>query len=390
MVGLALLVVAGLLSLPGVPGHDQAALGSQLAVSDAVGAWQKIDPFHHAEAASACAMLPSTFGVGNHLFKNSSIGWYASIWPSYQALEAMKVTSLRPGESACAGAVDDTVRAIDANYWDEDFGNWPAAFDQGPNPFHFRFDLPRVDDSLWMALAIMDDYAATGDRALLARAEAVFRLAVANWDPRRGGIYWEDHAPGATNDDKTVVSNAPAVVLGLELYAQTGQPAFRAWSERIFTWLEGNLFDPRTGLFDDSVGQGPPVRRPTTILTYDQGIVLEAMAALSRVDPTAYPLVRATTFAQVAMRYFAEHGSYGQPGFDAIWAEDVLWTASLEPGPPFAGAARASVQLAAEKDRGHAGDLLDTSSETTLGELAGLAPTSYGRLGPVLVKVRRA
>ncbi len=388
------LVIAGVVvvaveSVPDVPGHDQAALAAELVSSDAAGAIATISPFQGVAPPRTCSELQARFGMGNHLFTNSSVGWYASIWPSYQALLALETTSLHAGDASCATAFVDDVRAIDANYWDQSLSPFPPAFDQGPNPLHFRSDLPRVDDSLWMALAVMDAYAKTDDPALLGRAEAVFALAVSNWDPRRGGIFWEDHAKGAANDYKAVVSNAPAVLLGVELFSLTGRRSYLTRSEQIFTWLGQNLRDPATGLYADGVRDD---RRPAAInkveFTYNQGIVLGAMVALSKVDPRRYPLIDALHFAETCMAYFGAHRSYGQPGFDAIWAENLLWSAGVADEPGYTRAARTAVAAALRAAPKNRSDLLDVGSEMVLGDLATLDTSSYRNLEPAMAPRR--
>lgn len=386
VVGLA--VVGAFLALeavPGFPGHAQAALVGDLAVSDAGRVVAKIPLLGDDGSGRSCAALETQFGVGNDLLKNSEIGWYASIWPSYHALTAFYVRSLHPGEAGCVKDLERTVTAINASYWDESIARAAGAFDQGPNRLHFQFDLPRVDDSLWMSLAVMDDYAETGDPAPLERAEAVFRLAVSNWDPHRGGIYWEDHLRGATNYDKTVVSNAPAVVLGAELFSQTGQRQYLAWSEKIMGWLDTTLLNPRTGLYDDGIDDHvEPARIHPVVLTYNQGIVLGAMAALSRIDPASYPLSEAMQFAARCETYFGTHHSYGLPGYDSIWAYNLLWTAGLAGSPAFSDAALASVRRAITSAPSGASGLYDQSSELTLDELSVLPAGAFGRLYPAM------
>jgi hypothetical protein len=380
---IALVVLVGLLSIPGFPGHNQAALLTELTTSDAGSALTETAWATGHDPGEICASLESEFGVGNHLLKNSRFGWYASVWPSYQALEAFSVTGLVDHDPSCTQDLQQTVRAIDANYWDESLARSPAAFDQGPNPFHVPSDPPRIDDSLWMALSVMRAYSETRDPQLLQRAEAVFRLAVANWDPRRGGIYWEDQVNGATDRKKSVVSNAPAVVLGVELFRETGQTSYLVRSEGIFDWLESNLRDPRTRLYDDGVDDHTsPIALDTVKLTYDEGIVLGAMTALSQVAPARYPAAAARAFAGDAMNYFNVHRSYGQPGFDAIWFENLFWTAGLVGDPSLTRTARASLESAMEDQPKDVSSLLADGSESLLRELGTLQPSSYRDLLP--------
>ena len=114
-------------------------------------------------------------------------------------------------------------------------------------------------------------------------------MAQANWARGIGGVYWE--ATGATNHARTVVSNAPAAILGVELFRQTGNVSYLRWSEMIVAWLDAELRDPATGLFDDNVDDsGGRTSLDTTKYTYTQGMMVGALAALSTVDPTRYPI----------------------------------------------------------------------------------------------------
>jgi hypothetical protein len=376
---LAVVVLVGLESIPGVFGHDQAALSAEIGASDAADGAAKIDPFGHGASMGPCANLESTFGVGNHLFKNRQFGFYASVWPSYQALSALYVTSLFPGESACSTAFGESLQAVDDNYWSPSSPGDLGAYDQGPSALHFTSDLPRVDDSLWMGLAIMQQYSRTRDPALLERAEEVFSLAQGNWARGIGGVYWE--STEATNQARTVVSNAPAAILGVELFRQTGDVSYLRWSEKIVAWLNADLRDPATGLFDDNIDDsGGRTRLDTTKFTYTQGMMVGAMTALSTVDPAKYPIRDAIELAEGSMAYFGAHRSYGQPGFDLIWAENILWAAGLYKNAAFTTETKSAVvrALAAEPKSG--GDLLTASSETALRELAKLPPDQYDKL----------
>lgn len=381
--GLVVVALVALESSPGVFGHDQAALSVQLVASDAAAAVSKVDPFRHDRSADVCSDLRSTFGVGNNLFKNRQFGFYASIWPSYQALSAFSVTSLRSHDSTCSADFGQALTAIDDNYWDTSVPGSPAAFDQGPNPFHFRSDLPRVDDSLWMGLAMMQQYSDRPAPALLTRAEAVFHLAVANWAGPGGGVYWE--ATGANNRSRAVVSNAPAAILGVELFRQTGDPRYLGWSKRIVGWLERTLRDPASGLYDDNVtDHGGRADLAPAKFTYTQGVMVGALGMLSTVDPARYPRSDAVELADRSMAYFDAHRSYGQPGFDLIWAESLLWAAGLEQDPAFTARARGALArvVATEPSRGD--DLLTASSVTGLRALADLDPARYDQLLYVL------
>jgi hypothetical protein len=341
-------------------------------------------PFLRHANQNPCPGLEVEFGLGDHLLRDHQVGWYAPIWSDYQALEALFAASLLPGHRDCRTDLRDNLRALVENYWDKSYSPDPAAFDQGPNAVHLHWDPPRLDDNLWMGLTLMRSYLASHDSSLLGRAAAVFDLAIHNWDPKRGGIYWEERTPGASDYEKAVVSNAPAVILGAALYSQTGARSYLAWCRRILTWLRAHLFDPRTGLYDDHVNDhGGTVRVDASKLTYNEGVVVAALTALSVVDGGDFPLNRATALAARSMAYFNRRHTYGQPAFDAIWADSVLWTAGLSGKVGFLNQARASVREAAKAAPAAPHSLITFAARTTLQELNRLPASSYRRLGYV-------
>jgi hypothetical protein len=379
-----LIVAAGLFveSFPGAPDHDVAALLSQLAASDAGDLASKVNPFD-SEPGNSCDRIESTYGVGNHLLKNDPFGYYASIWPSYQALEAFSLVSLDEPSSNCTRDFEQALKAIDNDYWSDGVRGLPAAYDQGPAALHASSDLPRVDDSMWMGMLLMEAYHHSKQEPLLERATAVLALGRANLDKRRGGIYWEDHAPGAQDWDKSVVSNAPAAVTAIDLYLATGRRTYLDWGEQILTWLEAHMLDHRDGLYDDHINEHPfPATVDRAKLTYNQGIMVGALALLNTISPQAYPLNDALSLAQRAMRYFRGHHSYGEPAFDLVWEKNVLWLAHLYRRPSFTAQARASLEAAFKAEPSHPKGLLEVSSEIALHALSKLSPDDYRALAP--------
>ncbi len=194
-----------------------------------------------------------------------------------------------------------------------------------------------------------------------------------------GGVYWE--ATGATNHARAVVSNAPAAILGVELFRQTGEVRYLTWSEMIVAWLNAELRDPATGLFNDNIDDhGRRTKLDTTKYTYTQGMMVGAMTALSTVDPTNYPIRDAMELTERSIAYFDAHRSYGLPGFDLIWAENILRTAGLYKNAAFTTEARNAVVRAIAAEPKSRGDLLTASSETALRELTKLPPDQYDKL----------
>lgn len=379
---LVIVVIAVLESMPGAPGYQQLYLLGRLGASDARAAAAEFTPFLPFRSSGPCSRLESEFGAGSNLLRNDEVGLYADIWSSYQALNALYVASLSASDRSCQSDFAGDVAAIDARYWDVSYEGSIGAFDQGPRAFHLHLDLPRVDDSLWMGLANAQAYRITRDQGFLRRAEAVFRLAVANWDPANGGIYWVDHAAGVSSDyEKSVVSNAPAVVLGAALFSETGNGSYLTWSGCIMHWLEFHLVDPGTGLYDDHIDDHTSrVKIDSVKLTYNQGTVVGALTSLATVDPAHYSIDSARDLAYRSMAYFEAHHTYGLSSFDAIWAANLLWSTSLYQDATFVRAARSSVELAVKDEPAASSALGTEGSRLALQALAGLPPTRYPAL----------
>lgn len=381
--GTVVLVVAalcGLASVPGIPGHPQAALAAQLAVADGKTAVTDVAPFLGTGRAGTCANLESSFEMATGTFKSDRIGWFASVWPSFQALDALYLGSLLPGGENCNRDFQQNLAAIDRTYWDHSVPGFPPDYDQGPSVIHSSSDFPRVDDNLWMGLTLTRAYERSHTAMLLQRAKDVFALAQHDWNSQSGGVYWEVHARGASDEERAVVSNAPAVILGVQLFRLTHDTTYLRWSERIFSWLQRTLFDRSTGLYDDHIqAVAGRVTLDTSKFTYNQGVMIGAMVALASVDPARYTLAPAVTLAKRSMAYFGAHRDYGQPSLDVVWAENVLILAERYGHRSFATNARNSVELAIRAAPSGAGDLTDATSELALRELLRVPTRTYGR-----------
>lgn len=379
-VALVVAALCGLAAVPGVPGHPQAALAAQLAVADGKTAVTDVAPFLGTRRADTCADLESSFEMANGTFKSGRIGWFASVWPSFHALDALYLGSLLPGGENCNRDFQQNLAAIDRTYWDHSVVGFPPGYDQGPRIIHVSSDFPRVDDNLWMGLTLTRAFDLSHTAMLLQRAQDVFALVRHDWN-KSGGVYWEVHARGAPDEERAVVSNAPAVILGVQLFRLTHDSTYLRWSERIFSWLQRTLFDHSTGLYDDHV-QAVAGRAvlDTSKFTYNQGVMIGAMVALASVDPAAYTLAPAVRLARRSMAYFGAHRDYGQPSLDVVWAENVLILAERYGHRSFSSDARRSVEQAIRAAPAGVGDLVDATSELALRELLRVPTRTYGRL----------
>lgn len=91
------------------------------------------------------------------------------------------------------------------------------------------------------------------------------------WTTTYGGGFYQRTGSGAVKPTQT---NGLAVQAFLRLYQITGQTYYKSWAMSVMSWLESNLYDTTTGLFDwefDSSGV-----KQTAHFTYDNAIMVEA------------------------------------------------------------------------------------------------------------------
>lgn len=357
--------------------HRDVALVAEVVVSDVNTAVNEIIGAHPGSNNININNFISRFRLNNGLFKNSDLGWYASVWPSSMALEALYTTALLDNKQTYYADFNNSFKAINQNYWNNVVADH-SGYDQGIAAFHSSNNPPLIDDNLWMGLINMGAYNKTKNPQDIQRAKSIFNLATSQWDHKKGGVYWMVQLESADNHIRAVVSNASLVSLGVELYLDSHQIYYLHKSEQIYNWLNKVLLDPVNGLYNDHItkfGYVDPIK-----YTYVQGIMIGAMLSLNKVNPTQYPLNKPIELAEKAMKYFAWHKSYGDPAFDAIWSQNLLRLASQYNDPSFTKKAKRSVAMAIQASPKSPRGLLYAAGDLELQDLSHLPFAKYSRL----------
>lgn len=374
------LVIAGIIAantamaLPEIIDSKTTPLITNIAYSDISTATNEVLHMNPGSNEINADRFLSRFRLNNDLFKNSDLGWYASVWPSSMALEALFNTSLLKDSNNYLLDFKSSLAAISSSYWSNSIAS-QSGYDQGLKEFHSRSDPPLVDDNLWMGLINMGAYKKTHDANDLARAKSIFNLAASQWDVKNGGVYWMVQLESAANHIRAAVSNASVVKLGVELYLNSHKKYYLKESEKIFNWINNDLLDPSTGLYNDHISQlgyVDPIK-----YTYVQGIMLGAMMSLNQVDRVKYPISNAVDLAKKSIKYFSEHRSYGNPAFDAIWSQNLLQLASYYNNDDFLLSAKQSLKLALKASPKSPRGLLDAAGDVDLQSLSKLKPNNY-------------
>jgi predicted alpha-1,6-mannanase (GH76 family) len=143
------------------------------------------------------------------------------------------------------------------------------------------------DDEGWWALAWIDAYDLTRNKAYLAMAESIFADMAASWDDTcGGGIWWSKD-----KDYKNAIANELFFSVAAHLVNRTSGATRRQyleWGNREWKWFQGTGMINAKGLINDGLNNGKGrsagpacTNNGRTTWTYNQGVVLGGLAELS-------------------------------------------------------------------------------------------------------------
>jgi alpha-glucosidase len=132
------------------------------------------------------------------------------------------------------------------------------------------------DDIAWMTIACVRGYQITGNSALLSQATNAWNMAYnRGWDSALGGGIWEEMN---AKDAKCALSNDPMIIAGGALYQITGQSAYLAKCEGIYTWVRNNIFNPTNGQVYEGISSNGTVIVSDNV--YNSGAFINAANCL--------------------------------------------------------------------------------------------------------------
>ncbi|MCL6613522.1 MAG: glycoside hydrolase family 76 protein [Firmicutes bacterium] len=176
------------------------------------------------------------------------------------------------------------------------------------------------DDNEWLASALLEAHRLLGEDWLYRRAIDLFRF-VQNGvsEEMGGGIFWKE----GDHTTKNTCSNGPAVVLALELWRITGDPAYLEWARPIYEWTRKNLQSP-TGVYWDRI-EAQGTIEPTT-WTYNTGIMIQAAVLWFEATRDRAELEEARRLAQASLGHFAPETHLGVRIFPPTpWFNSILF-----------------------------------------------------------------
>ncbi|PIF05789.1 MAG: glycosyl hydrolase family 76 [Draconibacterium sp.] len=132
------------------------------------------------------------------------------------------------------------------------------------------FSIVYNDDMLWLANACIRAYNATGNEQYKQTAEFLWNDVILSYsDVFGGGITWKKDTPKLKN----AVSNAPAIILAVNLYKLTNNNEYLEWAKSLYEWQKANLVDPTNGHVWDHITEvdGKLFIKKDWIFTYNMG-----------------------------------------------------------------------------------------------------------------------
>tara|TARA_R110002050_G_scaffold268550_1_gene410696 strand:+ start:45458 stop:46615 length:1158 start_codon:yes stop_codon:yes gene_type:complete len=172
-------------------------------------------------------------------------------WPNGHALHALTDGFVRTGDASYLPKMNALVKGIKS---------------KNGNTYQNVFN----DDMLWLANASVRAYVATNDTEYKDIAEFLWADIITSYsDVFGGGITWKKDTPKLKN----AVSNGPAIVLAMRLYALNNDPVYLDWAKNLYEWQKSNLVDPLTGLVWDHIEEinGVATVKKDWIFTYNMG-----------------------------------------------------------------------------------------------------------------------
>ena len=268
-------------------------------------------------AAPPAYLAAARAGIAHaHAWWDPSRGWYrqylpqtghtrrATLWGIVHLFGAYNAVALADPTPAAVAA--DRRFAIGAErYWNPDIrpvpGYSPVPVGQTGHTWY--------DDEGWWGVAQFDAYRATHDRRFLADAARSLRFVDSGWDPRSGGIWWND-----LRRFKASEGLAGGMLTAAGLYAVTHHPRDLAIARRYLAWADRHLRAP-----DGLYGARSSPRRP---MPYIEGPIAEALLRLCHATGDRGYCTHGEALLRTTARRFP-HLTMG-PQYDALYVRSLL------------------------------------------------------------------
>ena len=200
---------------------------------------------------------------------------------------------------------------------------------------HANFINSYYDDNGWWALAWIAAYDLTRNTRYLDAAKTIFTHNTTGWDDTCGGGLWWNQA----KKYKNAITNELFLTLAAQLHLRTpdDRAGYLTWAQREWDWFNASGLIGPSGLVNDGLSEDCANNAGPT-WTYNQGVILVGLGALSEGTGDRAYLEQAEIIASVACRTLVtpppgsqgsqssqgsqrSQGSPGSPGSPGILTE---------------------------------------------------------------------
>lgn len=230
------------------------------------------------------------------------------------------------------------------------------------------------DDNQWIAIAYLDAYHRTREARYLKKAIMVYDYMITGIDDKAGGgLYWKE----GDFSTKNTCSNAPAILVALQLYKMTKEKKYMETALAVYNWTNKTLRAP-DGLFYDAIkiSSGEIDRK---FYTYNTGAMLQANALLFGITAEKKYLTEAQQISKAAKSYFFKDNRLpGHYWFNAVLLRGNIELYKIDKNPDWINIFRNEAQRIWAEERDGA-NLLGEHQEKTLIDQAAMMEI-YARL----------
>ncbi|MCX2452064.1 glycoside hydrolase family 88 protein [Pedobacter sp. PLR] len=287
-------------------------------------AWS-VKPAVFAQSSGFEGYLPQITKNINGLLKDGSTGLYFEttdvvqkdnphswLWPLCALVQAANEMDALSGKRE---QLKPVVKAIDQYYSEKQ----PLAYQDYVTAE--RLSSRFYDDNQWIAIAYLDAYNRTKEAPYLNKAIMVYDYMITGIDAKAGGgLYWKE----GDFSTKNTCSNAPAILVALQLYKITKEKKYLETALSVYDWTNKTLRSPE-GLFYDAI-KIPGGEIDRKFYTYNAGAMLQANALLFTITSNKKYLIEAQQISKAAKNYFFKDNRL--PGH--YWFNAVLLRGGIE------------------------------------------------------------